>query len=90
MKLTDLFEIHAVQGEMMPRSNTPKADALGRFFAKEAIKRFGSLSSDGVTYNHTKEDPVSRAKQMAGNYYQAMLNAIDDEFAMSKVTVRKA
>lgn len=62
-----------VEGELLPRSNTPKADSLGRFFVNEAIRRFGSTSNP--TY-----EPTVRAKALAGNFYQAMLNAIDDEF----------
>lgn len=79
MKLEDVAE--SVEGELLQRPKTPKADQIGRFFAREAMKRFGSVG--------TKEDPVARAKQMAGNFYQAMLAAIDDEFNMYKITVRK-
>lgn len=78
MRIKQIVQEAAIEGELLPRSGTPKADSLGRFFANEAIKRFGG------TANPTYE-PEARAKAMAGNFYKAMLNAIDDEFKMRKM-----
>lgn len=75
MKIDELME------ELMPRSNTPKAEAIAKDMVEAIIQRYGK-GSDSY-------QPEVLAKKMAAAFHQAIVSAIDEELKyrnMAKVS----